>query len=140
MQATTCKVVLSVTGCRPFVEFLSAPFWGTLADRWQKGKLLLLASLACWIIFTVPLGSIQPPPTSCMEVKNNTPLLTPPQIDDGRVISKRSIRVEDVPDFGNHVDDPPEYQRYVIDVVFSPIICFVRFMFFLQVLINLRSL
>ncbi|KAJ8969657.1 hypothetical protein NQ314_001659 [Rhamnusium bicolor] len=48
-------------GSRPFVEFLSAPFWGSLADRWQKGKILLLASLASWIIFTVPLGSIQPP-------------------------------------------------------------------------------
>jgi hypothetical protein len=23
-------------GSRPFVEFLSAPFWGSLADRWVK--------------------------------------------------------------------------------------------------------
>ncbi|XP_034235369.1 major facilitator superfamily domain-containing protein 6 isoform X2 [Thrips palmi] len=59
-------------GSRPFVEFLSAPFWGTLADRWQKGKLLLLCSLSCWIIFTLPLGFIQPPVTSCIKHKNAT--------------------------------------------------------------------
>lgn len=30
MNATQCGFLV---GCRPFVEFLSAPFWGTLADR-----------------------------------------------------------------------------------------------------------
>lgn len=40
--------------------------------RWQKGKVLLLASLSCWIIFTVPLGFIQPVPTSCLVKKNYT--------------------------------------------------------------------
>ncbi|KAJ1526219.1 hypothetical protein ONE63_009377 [Megalurothrips usitatus] len=62
-------------GSRPFVEFLSAPFWGTLADRWQKGKVLLLCSLSCWIVFTLPLGFIQPPVTSCIKsvkTPNNT--------------------------------------------------------------------
>ncbi|KAL1122460.1 hypothetical protein AAG570_002791 [Ranatra chinensis] len=58
-------------GSRPFVEFLAAPFWGSLADRWQKGKTLLLASLSCWIIFTLPLGFIQPPAASCL-MKNQT--------------------------------------------------------------------
>ncbi|XP_055638815.1 major facilitator superfamily domain-containing protein 6 isoform X2 [Toxorhynchites rutilus septentrionalis] len=59
-------------GTRPFVEFLSAPFWGSYADRCKKGKMLLLASLAAWIIFTLPLGFIQPPATSCIERKNAT--------------------------------------------------------------------
>ncbi|XP_060523861.1 major facilitator superfamily domain-containing protein 6 [Cylas formicarius] len=80
-------------GSRPFVEFLAAPFWGSLADRWQKGKILMLASLASWIIFTVPLGSIQPPAISCMEFKNNTPKLTTPE----GVMSKRSIDFEKQP-------------------------------------------
>nr|XP_018918105.1 PREDICTED: major facilitator superfamily domain-containing protein 6 [Bemisia tabaci] len=53
-------------GSRPFVEFLAAPFWGSLADRWQKGHTLLLVSLSCWIIFTLPLGFMQPPATSCI--------------------------------------------------------------------------
>ncbi|XP_067012148.2 major facilitator superfamily domain-containing protein 6 [Anabrus simplex] len=65
-------------GSRPFVEFLSAPFWGSLADRWQKGKVLLLASLSAWIIFTLPLGFIQPPATSCLLEKNFTYVLREP--------------------------------------------------------------
>ncbi|KAK4883021.1 hypothetical protein RN001_006340 [Aquatica leii] len=68
MNASQCGLLI---GSRPFVEFLAAPFWGSLADRWQKGKILLLASLAAWIIFTVPLGFIQPPPTSCIEIKKD---------------------------------------------------------------------
>lgn len=40
--------------------------------RWQKGKLILLASLSCWIIFTLPLGFFQPPGVKCMVWKNNS--------------------------------------------------------------------
>lgn len=87
MNAGQCGMLV---GCRPFVEFLSAPFWGSLADRWQKGQLLLLASLCSWIIFTVPLGSIQPPATSCIEFKNNTAILRTPEVNP-RVVSKRSV-------------------------------------------------
>lgn len=59
-------------GSRPFVEFLSAPFWGSYADRLKKGKVLLLASIGCWIFFTLPVGFIQPAPTSCLVMKNDT--------------------------------------------------------------------
>ncbi|XP_045468659.1 major facilitator superfamily domain-containing protein 6-A [Harmonia axyridis] len=75
MNATQCGFLI---GIRPFVEFLSAPFWGSLADRWKKGKILLMASLGAWVFFTLPLGSIQPPATSCMEIKNRTAILTTP--------------------------------------------------------------
>lgn len=61
-----------LVGARPLVEFLSAPFWGSYADRSKKGKALLLASLASWIIFTLPLGFIQPPATSCITRYNET--------------------------------------------------------------------
>lgn len=88
MNAGQCGLLV---GCRPFVEFLSAPFWGSLADRWQKGKLLLIASLCSWIIFTVPLGSIQPPATSCIEIKNSTAILKTPEVNELRVVSKRSV-------------------------------------------------
>lgn len=80
LNASQCGFLI---GSRPFVEFFSAPFWGSLADRWRKGKFLLLASLGAWILFTIPLGSVQPPVTSCMEIKNNTALLKSPQIDEG---------------------------------------------------------
>ena len=29
-------------GFRPFIEFCSAPLWGTIADKWQKGKQVTL--------------------------------------------------------------------------------------------------
>lgn len=78
-------------GIRPFVEFLSAPFWGSYADRCKKGKLLLLASLTSWILFTLPLGFIQPPATSCIERLNATTFeLKVPQAPQPR-IHKRSI-------------------------------------------------
>jgi len=47
-------------------------FCGHLFGRWRKGKMLLLASLSCWIIFTLPLGFIQPPATRCIVKKNAT--------------------------------------------------------------------
>ncbi|XP_044738447.1 major facilitator superfamily domain-containing protein 6 isoform X2 [Chrysoperla carnea] len=75
-------------GSRPFVEFLAAPFWGGLADRWQKGKMLLLLSLSAWIIFTLPLGFIQPPPTGCLEKQNNTMVIRTP---NSKEMYKRSI-------------------------------------------------
>lgn len=38
--------------------------------------MILLASLSCWILFTLPLGFIQPPPTSCMVRSSNNSLIT----------------------------------------------------------------
>lgn len=61
-----------LVGMRPLVEFLSAPFWGSYADKSKKGKLMLLASLSAWIIFTLPLGFIQPPATSCIQRYNDS--------------------------------------------------------------------
>lgn len=78
MNPTQCGFLI---GCRPFVEFLSAPFWGSYADRLKKGKVLLLASIGCWIFFTLPVGFIQPAPTSCLETKNETTIvLRTPQV------------------------------------------------------------
>lgn len=57
-------------------------------DRLQKGKVILMGSLSCWIIFTLPLGFIQPPATSCMLYKNHTYLLNIPASDQTR--TKRS--------------------------------------------------
>ncbi|CAH1972942.1 unnamed protein product [Acanthoscelides obtectus] len=102
MNATQSGILI---GSRPFVEFLSAPFWGSLADRWQKGKILLLASLASWIIFTVPLGSIQPPATSCMHVdRNNTAMLTSPEITVTK-ISKRSVDDQMYAEYARRLDE-----------------------------------
>ncbi|XP_075975482.1 major facilitator superfamily domain-containing protein 6 jef [Anticarsia gemmatalis] len=81
MNAGQCGLLI---GTRPFVEFLSAPFWGGLADRWQKGRTLLLASLGAWIVFTLPLSWVQPSAVSCVKPLNNTAYnLTEPRYDDG---------------------------------------------------------
>ncbi|XP_054015731.1 major facilitator superfamily domain-containing protein 6 isoform X2 [Hylaeus anthracinus] len=91
MNAAQCGLLI---GLRPLIEFISAPFWGSLADRWQKGKLILLASLCCWIIFTLPLGFIQPPATSCVVMRNNSVYLEPsnPQ----QRIVKRSVDLDEL--------------------------------------------
>ncbi|XP_065200345.1 major facilitator superfamily domain-containing protein 6-like [Planococcus citri] len=68
MDPSQCGMLI---GCRPFVEFLSAPFWGSYADRWKKGKTLLLASLSCWILFTLPIGYLQPPARNCIKQYGN---------------------------------------------------------------------
>ncbi|EEB15289.1 conserved hypothetical protein [Pediculus humanus corporis] len=90
MNAGHCGLLI---GTRPFVEFLSAPFWGSYADRWQKGKTLLLTSLACWIVFTLPIGFIQPPATSCMERKNDEYTLKVPEVTRPGLL-KREIHLD----------------------------------------------
>ena len=52
-------------GIRPIIEYLATPFWHGISDRFQAGKVLLLLSLACWIVFTVPVYYIHPPVVSC---------------------------------------------------------------------------
>ena len=53
-------------GVRPFIEIFSAPFWGSLADRYRKGKLMILGSIACWILFTCSMAYIRPPAVACV--------------------------------------------------------------------------
>ncbi|RNA05048.1 Major facilitator superfamily domain-containing 6 [Brachionus plicatilis] len=53
-------------GFKPFIEFLSVPFWASFSERWKKGKLILLGSLVCWIVFTLAIGFVKPPVHSCL--------------------------------------------------------------------------
>lgn len=56
--------------------------------------MLLLASLTSWILFTLPIGFIQPPATSCVKVYNSTEFrLSDPQVPSPR-IHKRSTGEE----------------------------------------------
>ena len=54
-----------LVGCRPMVEFFSAPLLGSLADRLNKRKLLMIFSLVCWISFNFSLAFIKPAPVTC---------------------------------------------------------------------------
>jgi hypothetical protein len=56
--------------------------------------MLLLASLSAWIIFTLPLGLIQPPATSCILKENHTYVLktlAPPQPVYKREVDKHTL-------------------------------------------------
>jgi len=85
----------------------------TSVRRWQKGKLILLASLSCWIIFTLPLGFIQPPPTSCIVAKNDTLYLEASNREQR--IAKRSVNIERP----YHPDNKNEYLEVASNVVFE---------------------
>ncbi|KAF5888533.1 major facilitator superfamily domain-containing protein 6-A-like, partial [Clarias magur] len=49
-----------VVGIRYFIEFCSAPFWGIVADRYRKGKAVLLFSVFCWLVFNCGIGFVKP--------------------------------------------------------------------------------
>ncbi|CAE1158378.1 unnamed protein product [Acanthosepion pharaonis] len=65
-------------GFRPFVEFCSAPLWGVFADKWKKGKQLLLFSLFGWIAFTLSLAFVHPPAHSCISTNSTHIFLSEP--------------------------------------------------------------
>lgn len=80
-----------LSGVRPIIEYLAIPFWNKIADRFQKGKIMLLVSLASWILFTQPIGHIHPPVVSCKYYNGSKVMLKLPNTYERR---KRSI-----PDF-----------------------------------------
>lgn len=63
-----------LVGIRYFIEFCSAPFWGIVADRFRKGKAVLLFSMLCWLLFNSGIGIVQPPDMKCKE--ENLPTTT----------------------------------------------------------------
>ncbi|KAK8729190.1 hypothetical protein OTU49_008670 [Cherax quadricarinatus] len=75
-------------GIRPFVEFIAAPFWGSMADRFHKGKMMLLCSVGSWILFTLAIGFIQPPATSCVVFNGTNHILKTPYTN---AVNKRSV-------------------------------------------------
>nr|B0UYT5.1 RecName: Full=Major facilitator superfamily domain-containing protein 6-B; AltName: Full=Macrophage MHC class I receptor 2 homolog B [Danio rerio] len=46
----------------------SAPFWGFVADRFKKGKAVLLFSVLCWVVFNCGIGFVKPAAMSCVSV------------------------------------------------------------------------
>ena len=74
-MAMTSLQVGILLGFRPFVEFISAPFWASIGERWRKGRLILLGSMLCWIGFTLAMGFIKPPVHSCMRLNESSVVL-----------------------------------------------------------------
>uniref|UniRef100_H3DIF6 Major facilitator superfamily domain containing 6a n=1 Tax=Tetraodon nigroviridis TaxID=99883 RepID=H3DIF6_TETNG len=56
-----------LVGIRYFIEFCSAPFWGVVADRFKKGKAVLLFSVFCWLVFNCGIGFVKPAEMRCEE-------------------------------------------------------------------------
>ncbi|XP_066544642.1 major facilitator superfamily domain-containing protein 6-B isoform X2 [Amia ocellicauda] len=55
-----------LVGIRYFIEFCSAPFWGVVADRFKKGKIVLLFSVLCWVLFNCGIGFVRPASMTCV--------------------------------------------------------------------------
>ncbi len=87
-----------LSGIRPIVEYLAIPFWNNIASRMQKGKIMMLIGLACWIIFTTPIGHIHPPVVSCKYWNGSKVFLKLPQTHDS------ARRKRSVIDNNNYVD------------------------------------
>uniref|UniRef100_A0A8C6LE03 Major facilitator superfamily domain containing 6a n=1 Tax=Nothobranchius furzeri TaxID=105023 RepID=A0A8C6LE03_NOTFU len=73
-----------LVGIRYFIEFCSAPFWGVVADRFRKGKVVLLFSVFCWLVFNCGIGFVKPAEMKCEKVPSAAttapavPTTTPP--------------------------------------------------------------
>jgi hypothetical protein len=82
---------------RPFVEFVSAPFWSLVSTRFRQAKNILMMAILSWIIFTVAIGLIKPPPHSCWKEMNSThqfiervsQTTSRPAIDTTKLVVKR---------------------------------------------------
>lgn len=70
-----------MVGIRPFVEFIAAPFWSSIADRFHKSKAILLFSLGCWIVFTFAMAFIRPPASACVIFNETHHILYTPYSD-----------------------------------------------------------
>ncbi|XP_064825577.1 major facilitator superfamily domain-containing protein 6-A-like isoform X2 [Oncorhynchus masou masou] len=66
-----------LVGIRYFIEFCSAPFWGVVADRFKKGKPLLLFSVLCWLVFNCGIGFVKPAAMVCKEKVDITTVAPP---------------------------------------------------------------
>ncbi|XP_041699697.1 major facilitator superfamily domain-containing protein 6-like isoform X1 [Coregonus clupeaformis] len=67
-----------LVGIRYFIEFCSAPFWGVVADRFKKGKVVLVFSVFCWLVFNCGIGFIKPASMTCVERKPTVARRTSP--------------------------------------------------------------
>lgn len=66
-----------LVGIRYFIEFCSAPFWGVVADRFRKGKAVLLFSVLCWLLFNCGIGFVKPAEMKCEEEGVAPPTMAP---------------------------------------------------------------
>ncbi|CAF0789342.1 unnamed protein product [Didymodactylos carnosus] len=88
MGTSYCGILM---GFRPFVEFISAPFWGVVASRFRQAKIILLMALVSWILFTVSIGLIKTPPHSCWKQNSTHTTFEPLNNNAIRTVKKRDV-------------------------------------------------
>ncbi|RXN31406.1 major facilitator superfamily domain-containing 6-B-like isoform X1 [Labeo rohita] len=87
-----------LVGIRYFIEFCSAPFWGVVADRFKKGKAVLLFSVLCWVLFNCGIGFVKPAAMTCvsMDPSVETPNNFTNYTQTGNRTRQRRYLIEDV--------------------------------------------
>ncbi|KAJ8004629.1 hypothetical protein DPEC_G00138300 [Dallia pectoralis] len=86
-----------LVGIRYFIEFCSAPFWGMVADRFRKGKAVLIFSVFCWLVFNCGIGFIKPASMTCVEMATTVGSSTGPaplNLSSNHSRNRRSAIVE----------------------------------------------
>ncbi|KAM4560455.1 major facilitator superfamily domain-containing protein 6-A-like isoform 2-T2 [Odontesthes bonariensis] len=85
-----------LVGIRYFIEFCSAPFWGVVADRFRKGKAVLLFSVLCWLLFNCGIGFVKEAQMQCVEkgasLTTAAPAVTTPPFSNISTNHSRSRR------------------------------------------------
>ncbi|XP_048834723.1 major facilitator superfamily domain-containing protein 6-A-like isoform X2 [Brienomyrus brachyistius] len=76
-----------LVGIRYFIEFCSAPFWGVVADRFKKGKAVLLFSVLCFLLFNGGIGFVKPAQMQCVEISPSDALNNSNQANGTQVTS-----------------------------------------------------
>ncbi|XP_070711696.1 major facilitator superfamily domain-containing protein 6-A-like [Pempheris klunzingeri] len=126
-----------LVGIRYFIEFCSAPFWGVVADRFKKGKAVLLFSVLCWLVFNCGIGFVKPAEMKCegkAPVATVVPVLTTlphhnathPSHSANRTRSRRSLldfsRLPELLDsyFGVHIMHKRSVDANDTSVPFKP--------------------
>ncbi|KAB5577412.1 hypothetical protein PHYPO_G00209650 [Pangasianodon hypophthalmus] len=104
-----------LVGIRYFIEFCSAPFWGIVADRFNKGKAVLLFSVFCWVVFNCGIGFVKPADMTC--TMNGSENLTTPSSSGNRTRNRRYL-------VGDLIGMPSTFQTLSGD--YSPLTRFVR--------------
>lgn len=85
--------MLPVPGIRPLIEYLSSPFWVGVAERYRKGKLILLCSLASWLLFTMSFSVVHPPAASCITFNQTHHLLYPPHTKEIDLAETEAVNI-----------------------------------------------
>ncbi|XP_053482145.1 major facilitator superfamily domain-containing protein 6-B [Ictalurus furcatus] len=104
-----------LVGIRYFIEFCSAPFWGIVADRFNKGKAVLLFSVFCWVVFNCSIVFVEPARMTCIEIGSEN--VTTPSSSGNQTRHRRYL-------IGDVLGMPSTFQTLSGD--YSPLNRFVR--------------